>query len=109
MRLAERESNQVGFDVQICPIPSSFPLDILPICPAGKAFGLEKICCVKTARTRGRMQLLMGFCGFLTPRAIRFGSRTAKKQLGAEAAEKSAAFHSRSHYFLMFSFLMIAR
>ena len=53
--LAEWESNQVGFDVQICPIPSSFPLDILPICPAGKAFGLEKICCVKTACTRQRM------------------------------------------------------
>ena len=39
--LAEREPNQVGFDVQISPIPASFPLDILPICPAGKAFGLE--------------------------------------------------------------------
>jgi len=47
--VAERESNQVGFDGQIYPIPSSFPLDILPICPAGKAFGLEKICYVKTA------------------------------------------------------------
>ena len=53
--LAEREPNQVGFDVQISPIPSSFPLDISPICPAGKAFGLEKICYVKTARTRRRM------------------------------------------------------
>ena len=53
--LAERESNQIGFDGQICPILSSFPLDILPICPAGKAFGIEKICCVKTVRTRRRM------------------------------------------------------
>ncbi len=41
LTLAEREPNQVGFDVQISPIPASFPLDILPICPAGKAFGLE--------------------------------------------------------------------
>ncbi len=39
--VAEREPNQVGFDVQISPIPASFPLDILAICPAGKAFGLE--------------------------------------------------------------------
>ena len=39
--VAEREPNQVGFDEQISPIPASFPLDILPICPAGKAFGLE--------------------------------------------------------------------
>ena len=53
--VAERESNQIGFDGQICPIPSSFPLNILPICPAGKALWLEKICCVKTARTRRRM------------------------------------------------------
>ena len=30
VRLAERESNQVGFDVQISPIPASFLLDILP-------------------------------------------------------------------------------
>ncbi|MBE6676818.1 MAG: hypothetical protein E7594_08265 [Ruminococcaceae bacterium] len=50
VQVAEREPNQVGFDGQICTIPSSFPLDILPICPAGKAFGLEKICCVKTAK-----------------------------------------------------------
>ena len=42
VRLAVRESNQVGFDEQIFPIPLSFPLDILPICPAGKAFGLKK-------------------------------------------------------------------
>ena len=54
-RIAERESNQVGFDMQICPIPAAFLLDISPICPARKAFGLEKICCVKTARTRRRM------------------------------------------------------
>ena len=54
-RVAEREPNQVGFDVQISPIPASFLLDILPICPARKAFGLKKICCVKTARTRRRM------------------------------------------------------
>ena len=53
--LAVRESNQVGFDGQIFPIPAAFPLDILPVCPAGKAFGIEKICFVKTARTRGRM------------------------------------------------------
>ncbi len=39
--VAEREPNQVGFDEQISPIPASFPLDILPICPAGKAFELE--------------------------------------------------------------------
>ena len=54
-QVAVRESNQVGFDEQIFSIPLSFPLDILPICPAGKAFGLKKICCVKTARTRERM------------------------------------------------------
>ncbi|MBO5842926.1 MAG: hypothetical protein J6R46_08000, partial [Clostridia bacterium] len=53
--IAVRESNQVGFDGQIFPIPAAFPLDILPVCPAGKAFGIEKICFVKTARTRGRM------------------------------------------------------
>ena len=53
--LAAREPNQVGFDVQIFPIPLSLPLEIPPVCPAGRAFVLEKICCVKTARTRGRM------------------------------------------------------
>ena len=36
-------------------VKAAFPLDILPVCPAGKAFGIEKICFVKTARTRGRM------------------------------------------------------
>ena len=64
-RIAVRESNQVGFDEQIFSIPLSFPLDILPICPAGKAFGLKKICCVKTARTRERMHfwwILVRFC-----------------------------------------------
>ena len=54
-RLAERESNQVGFDVQIFPIPAAFLLEIPPVYPARKAIGLGKICCVKTARTRRRM------------------------------------------------------
>ena len=52
--VAAREPNQVGYDGQIFPIPVSFPLDILPVYPAGKAFGIEKICCVKTVRTRER-------------------------------------------------------
>ena len=85
-QLAERESNQVGFDGQICPIPSSFPLDILPICPAGKAFGLEKICYVKTALAPA------GECIF-----DRFWCDFAQQDtnLASESAPKDAKMHHR--------------